>query len=130
MRISDWSSDVCSSDLLNGRAIAARRQTMTFPIIYALARNCVVSPLNVRTESDPDADAELEAMIGQAGFIIQNLIGTAVKRKKDQYSIFGGGRRLTRVHALIEKGELPRSEERRGGKGGVSTCRSRWSPYH
>src|SRR3546814_12386617 len=23
-----------------------------------------------------------------------------------------------------------RSEERRGGKKGVSTCRSRWSPYH
>src|SRR3546814_12447615 len=23
-----------------------------------------------------------------------------------------------------------RSEERRGGKGGVSTCRSRWLPYH
>src|SRR3546814_13505875 len=23
-----------------------------------------------------------------------------------------------------------RSEERRGGKGGVSTCRSWWSPYH
>src|SRR3546814_12824096 len=23
-----------------------------------------------------------------------------------------------------------RSEERRGGKEGVSTCRSRWSPYH
>src|SRR3546814_11826232 len=85
---------------LNGRAIAARRQTMTFPIIYALARNCVVSPLNVRTESDPDAAAELEAMIGQAGFIIQNLIGTAVKR----------------------------AEERRGGKGGVSPCRCRWWP--
>src|SRR3546814_20145966 len=24
----------------------------------------------------------------------------------------------------------PRSEERRVGKGGVSTCRSRWSAYH
>src|SRR3546814_1603738 len=24
----------------------------------------------------------------------------------------------------------PRSEERRVGKEGVSTCRSRWSPYH
>src|SRR3546814_12843982 len=24
----------------------------------------------------------------------------------------------------------PRSEERRVGKGGVSTCRSRWAPYH
>src|SRR3546814_12644493 len=26
--------------------------------------------------------------------------------------------------------ELYRSEERRVGKEGVSTCRSRWSPYH
>lgn len=80
---------------------------MTYPIVYALARNCVASPLNVRTESDPDADAELEAMIGEAGFVLQNLIGTAVKRKKNSYSIFGGGRRLGRVHALIEKGRLP-----------------------
>lgn len=80
---------------------------MTYPIVYVLARNCVASPLNVRTESDPDADAELEAMIGQAGFVLQNLIGTAIKRKKDSYSIFGGGRRLGRVHALIEKGQLP-----------------------
>src|SRR3546814_15884326 len=45
-------------------------------------------------------------MIGQAGFVLQNIIGTAVKRKKDHYSIFGGGRRLARVHSLIEKGEL------------------------
>ena len=46
-------------------------------------------------------------MIGEAGFVLQNLIGTAVKRKKDHYSIFGGGRRLERVHVLIEKGRLP-----------------------
>lgn len=79
---------------------------MNYPIIYVPARNCVVSPLNVRTQSDPEADAELEAMIGEAGFVIQNLIGVAVKRKKDHYSIFGGGRRLSRVHSLIEKGKL------------------------
>src|SRR3546814_14216750 len=29
-----------------------------------------------------------------------------------------------------EQPELPRSEERRVGKECVSTCRSRWSPYH
>ncbi|WP_447953948.1 chromosome partitioning protein ParB [Sphingopyxis chilensis] len=79
---------------------------MNYPIVYVPARNCVVSPLNVRTQSDPDADAELEAMIGEAGFVIQNLIGVAVKRKKDHFSIFGGGRRLSRVHSLIEKGKL------------------------
>jgi ParB family chromosome partitioning protein len=79
---------------------------MTFPIIYVFARNCSVSPLNVRTQSDEAADAELEAMIGEAGHVLQNLIGVAEKRKKDRYSIFGGGRRLSRVLALIEKGKL------------------------
>src|SRR3546814_10116392 len=30
----------------------------------------------------------------------------------------------------IDRGQLTRSEERRVGKECVSTCRSRWSPYH
>src|SRR3546814_15858525 len=37
------------------------------------------------------------------------------------------------VHAarkFLEKAGLTRSEERRVGKECVSTCRSRWSPYH
>src|SRR3546814_21187868 len=32
--------------------------------------------------------------------------------------------------AWIAAGDLPRSEERRVGKECVSTCRSRWQPYH
>src|SRR3546814_13412585 len=78
---------------LNGRASAARRLIMSFPIVYAPARNCVPSPLNVRTESDPDADAELEAMIGQAGFVPQNLVGTAGKLKKNHHNIHCRGGR-------------------------------------
>src|SRR3546814_11180908 len=35
------------------------------------------------------------------------------------------------IHRLgIEPAQRIRSEERRGGQEGVSTCRSRWSPYH
>src|SRR3546814_18401484 len=38
------------------------------------------------------------------------------------------------VEQLAHRADLPmptvRSEERRGGKECVSTCRSRWSPYH
>src|SRR3546814_12750931 len=32
--------------------------------------------------------------------------------------------------ADVARGDYPRSEERRVGKECVSTCRSRWSPYH
>src|SRR3546814_17726975 len=40
-----------------------------------------------------------------------------------------GEERMPRIQAPRQHGPL-RSEERRVGKEGVSTCRSRWSPYH
>src|SRR3546814_3437271 len=70
MRISDWSSDVCSSDLLNVVRLAV---------------------------GDHQADdVEVHDLADRRG-----------------------------RHVLD-----PRSEERRVGKECVSTCRSRWSPYH
>src|SRR3546814_9475979 len=74
MRISDWSSDVCSSDL------------------------GATSP-----RSAPDPDAASHPM-------------SATSRNDD-----------TRWR---HSAASPRSEERRVGKECVSTCRSRWSPYH
>lgn len=75
-------------------------------ILYVRALDCTKSPDNVRTSSDPVADAELEANIGETGEVIQNLVGLAVPRKKGKFEIFAGGRRLERVHANIEKGVL------------------------
>src|SRR3546814_11082590 len=37
---------------------------------------------------------------------------------------------VERTPGAVPLAEGPRSEERRVGKEGVSTCRSRWSPYH
>src|SRR3546814_20729242 len=34
------------------------------------------------------------------------------------------------LHRLSQESDSGRSEERRVGKACVSTCRSRWSPYH
>jgi len=80
---------------------------MTQPtIVYARAVDCHKSPHNVRTQSDVEADAELEANIGETGIILENLIGVAVPRKKGQYEIYGGGRRLDGTHANITKGVL------------------------
>src|SRR3546814_7250680 len=76
MRISDWSSDVCSSDLARrGRGRGA-------------------------------GTAALAAAPGH-------------QRVVDPY-----------VGRLPEAALHQRSEERRVGKECVSTCRSRWSPYH
>src|SRR3546814_2428207 len=75
MRISDWSSDVCSSDLWVARTDA------TVPALY-------------------------EALYGHGHF------------RETHYPVFATRR------------DWLRSEERRVGKECVSTCRSRWSPYH
>src|SRR3546814_1252646 len=86
MRISDWSSDVCSSDLFRLTRCSSSVQT---PIVVC-------------------EDTVLRDDEGGEFGEIRNLNGC-------------------RVFATVQ---LLRSEERRVGKECVSTCRSRWSPYH
>src|SRR3546814_4703906 len=100
MRISDWSSDVCSSDLRprNSASTLARLlfgcglQLLCIPSSALMsARMVSCSSWTLLTEPD------------------------LVKVKTNWTSCW------------LEK---IRSEERRVGKECVSTCRSRWSPYH
>lgn len=83
---------------------------MSQPIILVTADKLAKSPSNVRKSSDPEADAQLEASIVAHG-VLQNLIGLPVARKKGQYRITAGGRRLDAVHRAIEKGDLPAGYE-------------------
>src|SRR3546814_18062117 len=97
MRISDWSSDVCSSDLIAG-------------FTRSTGPSC----------REPFASA---APMGGARIAIARMVSAYSTWATD-----GGG---TWIVGNGEKGaEGGRSEERRVGKEGVSTCRSRWSPYH
>src|SRR3546814_11764779 len=98
MRISDWSSDVCSSDLNASTTLAgfpgerfAGRVIAILPTTQADSRT-----LTVRIEL-PNRDGRL-----RPGMFARVALG----------------------------GDAKRSEERRVGKECVSTCRSRWSPYH
>src|SRR3546814_12832396 len=97
MRISDWSSDVCSSDL--HEILAQHRQRTRL----ARAGEIGVGAL------EPALVGEDRKARGAA-----RCIGRGV----------GGG-----IEILSDQ-SLGRSEERRVGKECVSTCRSRWSPYH
>src|SRR3546814_13356594 len=100
MRISDWSSDVCSSDL---RRAAHRRGRLVNPQRLA--------GLGIQRE-----DA------GKAGGH-EDLLAVGGNAAAEEAGIL----------VLVLDVDLPatgRSEERRVGKECVSTCRSRWSPYH
>src|SRR3546814_5328556 len=107
MRISDWSSDVCSSDLLT---IYCRRLE---PDIQIIARANL--DRNVDTLHRAGADAVLSyASLGASAI----------------WNALGPNDILVLAEGLVVFRLPVRSEERRVGKECVSTCRSRWSPYH
>src|SRR3546814_4536630 len=93
MRISDWSSDVCSSDL--GDPPFEEQATW-------VSRNMQFRNLWNRLHDKPG------------------------ERWVDDPAVSA----LTFSAHLHNVDNLPRSEERRVGKECVSTCRSRWLPYH
>src|SRR3546814_16301110 len=100
MRISDWSSDVCSSDLPAGATIVG----------------------------DLGGQSRMLAEQGSDGPGIEFLATDGTGKLWD---IQAGVRA-----AYVERGHdawrayFDRSEERRVGTDGVSTCSSRWPPYN
>src|SRR3546814_15281735 len=110
MRISDWSSDVCSSDLLDVPA-----NTQLPRPVHALT----VSSANAAGEMYHLAHRITLARGAGAMVILQNI------------GLPGAERFATQSLGIdLADGAQLRSEERRVGKECVSTCRSRWSPYH
>src|SRR3546814_20489768 len=102
MRISDWSSDVCSSDLEAARAETERlRDQMKQTQLGATLVLQDVVFETARAELKPGAEQRLAPLVS---YLQAN----------------------PEVRVRIDG----RSEERRVGKECVSTCRSRWSPYH
>src|SRR3546814_12347550 len=111
MRISDWSSDVCSSDL--GYCIDDNARALMF-----------AHGLRAGGEAG-------QHMLTFASFLqhawnpergcFRNFMGYDRRWLEEAGSEDSNGRALW---------ALGRSEERRVGKECVSTCRSRWWPYH
>src|SRR3546814_18402354 len=102
MRISDWSSDVCSSDLVAQAQESAMRRRQRRAVVLGLAAEFAHLGLKVGDDRLPLVCAAQEDVAEPRG------IG------------FIGGLAVA----------VDRSEERRVGKECVSTCRSRGSPYH
>ena len=94
----------------------------TEKLVKGIAEECQVDLIDAVKQ--PDADLSSYDMIGFASGIYfskfhQSILEFAEKNLPDDKKIF-----------LICTYGGSRSEERRVGKECVSTCRSRWSPYH
>src|SRR3546814_13497245 len=101
MRISDWSSDVCSSD-----------------------RNGMlgIGPFPLEGDEDPD-------LINAGKQTISELPQTAYFGSEQSFAMIRGGHIDLAVLGGMEVAET-RSEERRVGHECVRPCRSRGAPYH
>src|SRR3546814_20578141 len=116
MRISDWSSDVCSSDLTwKGGRISL---TVTeFLILKALAQ---------RLGHVKNRDQLMDAAYGESVYVDDRTIDSHIKRLRTKFRDVDDS--FQQLETLYGVGY--RSEERRVGKECVGTCRYRGSPYH
>src|SRR3546814_17793717 len=102
MRMSDWSSDVCSSDLIWGYiSLGYFSQAVRAGEVGSSTMPHKVNPIDFE-----NAEGNLGIANALLGHFSEKLPISRWQR------------------------DLTRSEERRVGKECVSTCRSRWSPYH
>src|SRR3546814_14045501 len=76
----------------------------------------------------PDVDPFVGAMLAVSGELAALMVMQTAKTPEEESELI---RRFSiTYHRLLFHGILKDSEERRVGKECVSTCRSRWSPYH
>src|SRR3546814_11678584 len=150
MRISDWSSDVCSSDLASasdtaGRGndgsanIALRGLSAVNALVLLNGRRVLSNSASgtVDLNSFPfEAVERMEVLQDGASAVygsdaISGVVNVIMRRDYDGLLLKGG-------YGVSSRGDLPnyelsgtfgqkRPEERRVGKRGVGTCRSRWS---
>src|SRR3546814_1668536 len=124
MRISDWSSDVCSSDLLaltNGSRGGPPGRDLSKSIKPGQTmRNYLARMARENLEKETGYDfSDLSDGEFVDGFSYDLFPNT---------HIWGGF--TVKICYRIRPLGLDRSEERRVGKECVSKCRSRWSPDH
>src|SRR3546814_14626025 len=105
MRISDWSSDVCSSDLDGVGPVA---EVAPLQLLGQLAQHLQVERCDVARDRCVQPVQVLAARDAHDVSLDRNSV----------------------MYNAVMYGRQRRSEERSVGKECVCTCRSWWSPYH
>src|SRR3546814_12184407 len=121
MRISDWSSDVCSSDLAG--------------------KTFLIDPLLAKKGAYPGFEGTFNSQLRNplielpmpVADVLEGVDAIIVSHTHLDHWDGGEHRHIPtgmRLFVQHEADAALRSEERREGKDCVRTCRSRWWPYH
>src|SRR3546814_12772599 len=108
MRISDWSSDVCSSDLGN---------------VQTLIRSETGTP---SSRLDRDLAAQFHHAVRRQAEIFHRAFRIAQHPREQFFAPDRHPRRLRRAQRLARQETAGKSAELRAGKGCVRTCRYWW----
>src|SRR3546814_4674105 len=127
MRISDWSSDVCSSDL---RAAEAPARSLSPASDQYMIEGTIVRNLDKVTDVQASLRFDQTDSLALLGLGADG-VGPALRRQSRTQNWEGS----TSLNGMLDDWRWAltgnyRSEERRVGKECVSTFRSRWAPYH
>src|SRR3546814_12604912 len=106
MRISDWSSDVCSSDLQGLDLLSDAVSELGGGFDGLSHKTGLQQSLLKQIIDVQNGGVSVQDFAARTGDLLQHFVGMIVQMSRE------------------------RSEERRVGKECVSTCRSRWSAYH
>src|SRR3546814_14411103 len=127
MRISDWSSDVCSSDL---KALANSQRLRILCLLHD--NELSVGELNQHVELSQSALSQHLAVLRETA-----LVQTRRHAQTVHYTLVPGPvmALIHTLHGIYCSDSCAScthisSEERRGGQRCVSTCSSWWPPHH
>src|SRR3546814_20601023 len=128
MRISDWSSDVCSSDL-QAKTGGAEAAAPAGPV-DARAAKAVGSAVAGTGATDDAGDLAGDQAVATSAPLAANApcATRIIEGTLDARLVAVDARTGKPCPDFGDNGQ--RSEQRRVGKEWVSTCRSTWSPYH
>src|SRR3546814_10946819 len=140
MRISDWSSDVCSSELFNYTAgLLYEKYGVSGRVVYTFRSRYYTADLSGQPQLrrfDPGITDEVPTLLeyvrpaGRLDFSVGYDVTDRLRFDIGGTNVLRSRTRTSRGEPFFVGNYFYRSEERRVGKEGVSPFRSRWSPYH
>src|SRR3546814_19999646 len=130
MRISDWSSDVCSSDLITGGGLLENIPRILPRTLHAHVdadaweQPRLMAFLQAQGNIEPEEMARtFNCGIGMAVVVAEGAVAEVTA------ALEAAGGTVFRVGHHADGAKGCRSAELRGGKGGVSMFGLRWVPY-